>query len=205
MFSGIVHNCYPVCGLRKETGLHSIDIQVCQDLVKGLSIGASVAVAGVCLSATKVVENIVSFDVMKETLDVTTLGSLEVNSLVNVERSLKWGDEIGGHQVSGHIDTMGTVAEIERLSNNYRVTFSLPINWMDYIFNKGFIAINGCSLTVCNVRKKEGLFDIWLIPETLRRTTFKSLDIHSNVNIEIDRTTQIIVDTTRETLKSYRT
>lgn len=199
-----MYNCYPVCGVRKETGLHSIDVQMDQDLVEGLSLGASVAISGVCLSVTKVVERVVSFDVMQETLSVTTLGSLDVNSLVNVERSLKWGDEIGGHQVSGHIDAVATVVEVERLSNNHRMTLSLPLKWMDYIFNKGFIAINGCSLTVCNVRKKEGLFDIWLIPETLRRTTFAALDLQSQVNIEIDRTTQIIVDTTRETIESYR-
>ena len=169
-------------------------------MIADLAIGASVAVDGVCLSVTTIKSNKISFDIMQQTLEVTTLATLIKGSAVNVERSAKQGAEIGGHMISGHIDSIASIASIEEPENNRFVSYQLPARLMKYIFEKGFVSVNGCSLTVAKVDRKQHQFTVRYIPETLRVTTHGRKALGELVNIEIDRQTQTIVDTVERVL-----
>jgi riboflavin synthase len=120
---------------------------------------------------------------------------------VNIERAAKDGAEIGGHPLSGHIDCVCEIAEIQRPENNCVMTFQVPRAFVGYIFTKGYIGLNGTSLTVSNVDKKSATFQVWFIPETLRVTTFGEKKKGDKINLEIERGTQVIVDTVREFLE----
>jgi riboflavin synthase len=140
---------------------------------------------------------------MQQSLALTTLGRLAEGSTVNVERAARDGAEIGGHPLSGHVDVSATIAEIRRPDNNHVLRFALPAPWMRYVFAKGYVGVNGCSLTVAEAHREPGgagWFEVWLIPETLRMTTFADKAVGGAVHIEIDRSTQVVVDTVREAL-----
>ncbi len=130
---------------------------------------------------------------MQETLRLTTLGDLKPGDRVNFERAARIGDEIGGHLLSGHVHTTADIVAIDRPENNCTLEFEVPEAWARYIFSKGYIAINGCSLTIGEVRGNR--FNVYLIPETLRATIFGDVSVGDRVNIEIDSQTQTIVDT----------
>ena len=120
-----------------------------------------------------------------------------------MERAAREGVEIGGHPLSGHVDVSAQIAEIRRPDNNQVIRFALPAPWMRYVFAKGYIGVNGCSLTVAEARRERdgsGWFEVWLIPETLRMTTFGAKAVGSAVHIEIERSTQVVVDTVRDAL-----
>lgn len=141
----------------------------------------------------------ISFDLIKETLRLTNLDQLEVGSLVNIERAAKYGDEIGGHVVSGHIVTTAEIVKIFTSENNHQIWFSVHDKTvMKYILHKGFISIDGISLTVGEVVNNR--FCVHLIPETLERTTLGAKRLGDTVNIEIDPQTQAIVDTVERVL-----
>ena len=164
-------------------------------------VGASVAVDGVCLTVTRHdVAGQADFDVMQQSLALTTLAGLQLGSRVNVERAAKDGAEIGGHPLSGHVDVMARISHIRRPENNCVLRITVPARYMRYIFAKGYIAINGASLTVAEVDKREGAFEVWLIPETLRLTTFGEKREGDALNIEIERQTQVFVDTVRDAI-----
>lgn len=163
------------------------------ELIQGLTLGASVAHNGCCLTVTHIEQQLVSFDLMQETLNVTNLGLLNVGDYVNVERAAKFGDEIGGHAMSGHIMATAIVSAVNISENNHQVWFSVPTHLMKYIFAKGYIGIDGISLTIGEV--KDCCFNVNLIPETLQRTNLESRMINDVINIEIDPQTQAIVDT----------
>jgi riboflavin synthase len=201
MYTGIVQGKFPITHVEKRPGLHSLFIRLPEVLMLGLERGASVAMDGVCLTVAGLEGDAVRFDVMQETLNLTTLGGLDAGSLVNIERSAKAGVEIGGHMISGHVDTRAVVCRIERPENNYVIRFAVEPKWMRYVFSKGFLAINGCSLTVVNADKAAGEFEVWLIPETLALTTFGEKQVGDAVNIEVERQTQVIVDTITDLLK----
>lgn len=195
MFTGIVTGVFAVAALNAKPGLTSFSVELDPRHCEGLQIGASVSLSGVCMTVNQVDGRRAWFDAAAETLAKTTLGQLKVGARLNVERSAKVGAEVGGHAVSGHADGMCDVVAIERPENNCVLTFALPAGYARYVFNKGFIALNGCSLTVCDLDKSTGHFRVYLIPETLRMTTFGQLRTGDRVNFEIDRQTQIIVDT----------
>lgn len=195
MFSGIVQGTAEVIETRRESGLFTLKVQFPGVSLDGLVIGASVSLEGVCLTVVALDEDVCTFDVIQETLDRSTLGCLEIGSVVNFERSLRVGDEVGGHFVSGHIDVVGDVVAIDRFENNTIVWLSVPSAWCRYIFPKGYVALHGCSLTVAKVEKESSRFAVALIPETLRVTNLSSVKVSSKLNIEIDRATQAIVDT----------
>ncbi len=136
---------------------------------------------------------------IKESLELTNLGDCTVGSEVNFERAAKYGDEIGGHQVSGHISDCVTVKEVIYTENNCTVWFNLPTHLAQYIIPKGFVALNGCSLTIGDVTDTG--FNVHLIPETLTRTTFGQAKAGSRINLEIDPQTQAIVDTVNRYLE----
>ena len=197
MFTGIIKGKAEVISIEKRPGLVTFTFEFPDGFTASLARGASVSVDGVCLTAVHIEDRSVSFDVMQESLDRTTLNALTIGSKVNVERSARFGDEIGGHVLSGHVDCVAEVVAVERPENNYNITFRLPQRYLPYVFEKGYIAINGTSLTVARADRGAHTFAVSLIPETLRITTFAQLSVGARVNIEIDRQTQAIVDTVR--------
>ena len=198
MFTGIVQTTLAIQSIEKQPGLWTLQLDLPDNMLSGLSIGASVALNGACLTVTSIHENRVTFDVMMATLAITNLGSLEAGSLVNVERAAKFGDDIGGHQLSGHVFCVTDVVEIERPENNCIVWFAIPETAKPYIFNKGYIGLNGCSLTIAEV--KEDRFCVYLIPETLSITTYGKVNVGDKINLEIDSHTQATVDTVERLL-----
>lgn len=196
MFTGIVHGTAQVISIKKERKFHSYTINLSSLLSKNLKIGASVANNGCCLTVKFINHYEVVFDVILATLKSTNLGLLNVGDYVNIERSVKYGDEIGGHIISGHITNTAKISQIKKLNNNYILWLKInKISLMKYIFYKGFICIDGISLTIGEVNNNE--FCVNLIPETLFSTTIGCKKIGDLVNIEIDFYTQIIVDTTK--------
>lgn len=201
MFTGIVQGKAQVKLVEDMPQLKTLQVEFPAGSLDGLAIGASVAIQGVCLTVTGIKGATASFDVMGETLSKTTVSDWKQGSWVNFERSAKVADEVGGHQLSGHVDGLAKVLSIERPENNVIVSCQAPEHLRKFIFQKGFIALNGVSLTLNDVDSTKGTFDIWLIPETLRVTTFGTLSVGETINIEIDRTTQAIVETVERFLQ----
>jgi riboflavin synthase len=199
MFTGIVQGKGVVSDLYHRPGLVTLTVQM-EELAHELRTGASVSVSGVCLTATSVHDGFVAFDVMQETLDRTTLGALSVGDEVNIERSAKFGDEIGGHIVSGHVSGTANIIEIEKPENNWILKLETSPEIMEAIFPKGFVAIDGASLTVVDVR--DHTFTIHLIPETLARTTFEKKGPGDLVNVELDPHAVAIVQTVKRFLSA---
>lgn len=204
MFTGIVKGLGTVVSGEVVPGLARFVVELPAGYADGLAIGASVAVDGVCLTAVEIQGDRVTFDAMQETLQKTTLGSIKVGSRVNVERSYRVGDEVGGHVVSGHVSDTAKIVEINDGESSHMVRFSVRPEWMKYILPKGFVALDGCSLTIVDTDRGAGTFTVWLIPETLRMTTFGFKKTGDAVNVEIDSKTQAIVDTVESYLNAQR-
>jgi riboflavin synthase len=202
MFTGIVYGTFKVLELSHEEGIIRLAVELPLELTSKIELGSSISVDGVCLTVSKILENKVYFDVILETIRVTTLANLVLEDLVNIELSLSTQKEIGGHIVSGHIDCSAEISSIEKPDkNNSTLTFSIDNKWNKYIFQKGFIAVNGCSLTVGTVNKQESTFSIYLIPETIRRTNLGQKKVGDKVNIEVEKYTQVLVDTVENFLE----
>ncbi|MHC9237450.1 riboflavin synthase subunit alpha [Pseudooceanicola sp. 502str34] len=199
MYTGIVQATAPITGLTR-TGAHTtFEIDFPPGLTEELKIGGSVAVEGVCLSATSISGSKVTFDAMLATLERTNLGALQEGGMVNLERSAKMTDENGGHVVAGHVSCAAEVVEMVTEEPRAHISFRVPPEWAKYIFVRGFLAVNGCSLTVA---EQEGdVFTIYLIPETLRQTTFPRYQPGDRVNIEVDHQTMVTVDVMERTLE----
>jgi len=193
MFSGIVQNRAPVTIEARLSKLWVLSVPLTAKQREGLTIGASIALNGACLTVTRMEGDRAFFDVMMETLRVTNLSSLSDGDSVNVERAARFGDDIGGHLMSGHVHHRIPVVAIERPENNCIVWFGIDQEQRRYLFPKGYVGLNGCSLTIGEVR--EDRFNVFLIPETLTVTTFGEVSIKDLVNVEFDSHTQAIVDT----------
>jgi riboflavin synthase len=208
MFTGIVQGIATVRQLEDRPGLRSFTLAFPPGFAEGLAIGASVAVDGTCLTVTALrgqgaESGAADFDVMAQSLAMTTLAGLREGSAINVERAARDGAEIGGHPLSGHIDFMATLSQVRTPDNNRVLRIQVPAPWMRYVFAKGYIAVNGASLTVAEAgreRDGSGWFEVWLIPETLRMTTFGDKAVGDALNIEIERSTQVFVDTVRDAI-----
>lgn len=144
----------------------------------------SIAINGVCLTATNVDHNIIDFDVVPETLERSNLGALRPGEVVNVEYSLRVGDRVGGHFVYGHIDTTGEVLSRVREGQGERMRIAVPPQLERYVPDKAFISVDGVSVTVA--ASGPGWFEVALIPETLQRTTLGRRSVGDRVNLEID-------------------
>jgi riboflavin synthase len=205
MFTGIVQGIAQVRALQDRPGLRSFTLAFPEGFATGLAIGASVAVDGTCLTVTRLRgDDAADFDVMQQSLALTTLDTLAPGSRVNVERAAKDGAEIGGHPLSGHIDFQARVLEVREPENNRVLRIGVPAPWMRYVFAKGYIAVNGASLTVAEAQRESdgaGWFEVWLIPETLRQTTFGEKAPGAALNVEIERQTQVFVDTVRDAVE----
>lgn len=194
MFTGIVQGTAQIKAIIEKANFRTHVVEMPQEMLKGLQIGASVAHNGVCLTVTTIKDNLVSFDLMQETLKITNLGELKAGDFVNIERAMQMGTEIGGHILSGHVYCTADIVKRLPSENNLQIWFQLPNqDMMKYVLTKGFIAVDGISLTIGEVREQS--FCVNLIPETIHRTLIGKKDIGNKVNIEIDPQTQAIVDT----------
>ena len=201
MYTGIIQGLCEVVELTESPGAKSFVVEL-GELSENLQIGASVSIDGVCFTVTEIDGTRASFDAMAETLNKTTIGALKQGDRVNIERSAKMGDEIGGHPMSGHVSTTAEIVDIQEDGTNKSMTFKLDPTWMRFILSKGFIGIDGASLTVVNAQANEGTFEVHFIPETLQKTRFGSKQVGDQVNIEIDHQTQVIVETTERVLNN---
>lgn len=197
MFTGIVQGLGVIQSIEEGDGIITFSV-VCPD-TQDLIIGASVAIDGVCLTATSINGDLVTFDVIPETMERTTLGERIADDNVNIERSLRYGDEVGGHLLSGHIIGRGLVTYSESVGEGAQLKIKAPPAIQKYIQTKGYIGIDGISLTLGEVVDNE--FDLHIIPETLRLTTLGSKQAGDAVNIEIDSTTMMIVETVERIIK----
>lgn len=193
MFTGIVQGVGKIIQIIDKDKLRSFKIELPKHLMQNLQIGASIANDGCCLTLTGFGDNWVLFDIMQETLSITTLGNKKVGDYINIERSAKYGDEVGGHIMSGHVACTAKITQIIKTETNCTMVIEIPSPFQKYILYKGFIGIDGASLTIGKINDNQ--FSIHLIPETLAITTLKDKKEGDKVNIEIDSQTQAIVDT----------
>jgi len=201
VFTGIVQGHCQVVDITMDGGVMQLSVDM-GSLADGLELGASIAHNGVCLTASEIgAGGVVRCDVIGETLAVTNLDQVEVGEHINIERSLRFGDEIGGHILSGHIAGTVTVAEVEVDDRNRTVWFDVDPNHMPNLMLKGFVALDGASLTISRVDRERSQIAVSLIPETLERTTFGEAEVGDLVNIELDAQTQAIVHTVKELLQ----
>jgi riboflavin synthase len=199
MFTGIVQGLCSVVAVDEQQALRRLAIDL-GHLGAGLELGASVAVNGTCLTVTAVEAGTARFDVISETLQRTNLGRLEAGSMVNVERSFRVGDEIGGHIVSGHVSGVAEVVRVDTGPNERNVYLRVPEGLMKYLTMKGFVALDGASLTIARLDAEASEIAVCLIPETIGRTTLGSVGTGDRVNLEVDQQTQTIVETVERLL-----
>ena len=186
MFTGIVEGIGKVERISKNTKNRSA-IQLTVNLgkyAKGLKIGQSVALNGVCLTATKLSKSNCIFEMIEETTKKTDLGNLKPGSIVNIERSLKAGERLEGHFVLGHVDGVGIIKKIQNKSKEVQIWFEIPKILSKYVVKKGSIAVDGISLTVVDVKKN--LASVCLIPHTIEVTNFRTKNVGDKLNIETD-------------------
>ena len=199
MFTGIVQGMGRVVHIETVEGVCRLTVDLGPH-AEGLEVGASVANNGTCLTVSDVDDSTVRFDVIAETMQLTNLGSLSVGDPVNIERSLRFGDELGGHVLSGHVSGTATVGEIVADGDNRTMWFDVDESLTPYLLWKGWVAIDGASLTISAVDRGDHRIAVSLIPETLMRTTLGLVGVGDPVNIEIDAHTQAIVHTVRDLL-----
>ncbi len=183
MFTGIIQHVGRIQSIRSAGAGKSLTIEL-GPVASGLSLGDSVAVDGVCLTATTINGETASFDVVSESLSRTTLGKLQTVSKVNLERAMAADGRFDGHIVQGHVDGLATVSEIRRGELSWEITFKAPAEILNLMIPKGSVAIAGVSLTLASVTTRG--FSIAVIPATLRETTLAELTVGQQVNIETD-------------------
>lgn len=195
MYTGITQGLFPVSEVNKHAEIISFKVKLNELLLKNLVIGASVSVDGICLTVVAIENDLVSFDVIDETCRKTTLSSIYKDQLVSIERSAVIGAEIGGHAMYGHIYGMGEIVTRQTNQDNLQLSIACTPEMMQYIFEKGFIGVNGSSLTVNAVDLKSNTFTINLIPHTLAVTDFANKKIGDKVNLELDANIITMVET----------
>jgi len=183
MFTGIIEECGQVQALQIAGSVLRLSIKadkVCRDV----QIGDSISVDGVCLTVVGLKENVVSFDVIRQTSGLTTLKNIKIGDCVNCERALKVGDRVGGHFVTGHIDCMGVIRSKKQVRGNWEFGIGLSAEFLKFALKKGSVAIDGISLTIADV--KRGMLFVCVIPHTLKMTTLGRKTVGKKVNIELD-------------------
>ncbi len=199
MFSGIVQSLGTIVSIDEASEIVTLEVQASEDFTKGLKVGDSVAVDGVCLTLTKSESDRMFFDAVPETLNKTIIKSYKKETKVNLEPSLRLNDSVGGHIVSGHIHTTGHINQVEIHGDAKDIVIDAGADWGKFLFEKGYIGINGCSITLGEIT--EGRFIVHLIPETLRATNLDNLVYGDKVNLEFDQNTITIVETTERILR----
>ncbi|WP_105259090.1 riboflavin synthase subunit alpha [Pseudoalteromonas sp. T1lg88] len=204
MFTGIVQCQAQVQSKTLTNGVQRLVLAVPSKYLQNLELGASIAVNGCCLTVVEYDADAgalgsVQFDVIDETLALTNLGLLECGDKVNFERSMTFGSELGGHIVSGHIHCVGSLIERIDTQDNCRMHIAMDAKWREYVLYKGFISVNGASLTVGELSEQG--FWLHLIPETLAITNLGQMVAGTEINIEVDQQTYTIVQTVQRYLK----
>ena len=202
MFSGIVQTIGKIESIKDKNHIKTIRIETNGDYLEDIAIGQSVSVDGVCLSLVKKNNEYCEFEAVEETINRTTLGSYKQGTKVNLEKSLKFGDTVGGHFVSGHIHTRGRIVEVELVGESKNILVEIEEKWIKYLTEKGYISVNGASITIGKVSKNT--FYVHLIPETLKTTNLDELIYDNYVNLEFDQATIAIVDTTERLINQKR-
>lgn len=195
MFTGIVQTKLPIRQIDEREDFATLTLAFPPALREGLNIGASVAINGTCLTVRTITGELVSFDAIAQTLKVTNLGRLRAGDVVNIERAARFGDEIGGHVLSGHIMDQVTVLDVQDSAHNRVVWMQRPAHLAPFLLDKGYVALNGCSLTIAEVQHDR--FAVYLIPETRDVTTFGEVVTGDRINLEVDAQTQAVVETVR--------
>jgi riboflavin synthase len=179
MFTGIIEE------IGKVYSINAYDLTVeCNKVLENSNIGDSISTSGVCLTIIKIKNNKITFDLSEETINKTFFGKEQEISYLNLERSATLESRLGGHLVEGHVEGTGICREIEKLKESTVVTFEVSSKLIDNMIEKGYVTIDGTSLTVNEINKN--LFKVSFIPHTLKETTFKNLKINQYVNIETD-------------------
>ena len=202
MFSGIVQGKGKILKIVSKKNHISLEIESPKNFNKKLKKGASISVNGICLTSLDDGEKSLKFDVINETLSKTNISIASRGSLVNLERSITASTEIGGHLMSGHIHFAGKVEKVLTKNTNKDIQIKFPKKYKEYIFEKGYIGVNGCSLTLGKINSDS--FFVHLIPETLSVTNLNTLKKGSLVNIEIDQNTIAIVETVKNSLAAQK-
>lgn len=185
MFTGLVQSLGKVRSIERATDSAVFTFDAPNFLVDVMK-GASIAVNGVCLTAIDLGSDYFTVDVMVQTLKLTSLGSLQVGSLVNLELAARVSDRLGGHIVQGHVDGVGTIAAKSQGEKWLKVDITIPVHLMKYLQPQGSISVDGVSLTVGELNDEINQVTVWLIPETLEKTNLGSHQIGAPVNIEVD-------------------
>ncbi len=204
MFTGIVQGVAKIKSVQKHNDIVRFGVVFPTGALAGVRQGASISLNGCCLTVTGFTDREATFDLVPETIARTMFNLVGEGDIVNFERSLAFGDEVGGHVLSGHVDVVAELLSVESLDWSRVVTFKVPPAWTKYLFTKGYVAVQGASLTLTSVDKEKGVFTISLIPETLAKTTFGEMCAGAHVNIEVDRTTQVVVDTVERMMRDLK-
>lgn len=186
MFTGIIEGLGSIVMFDKKTNNRSAAIMKIKlnKIAKGLKVGDSVAINGVCLTAVNISKGITEFEMIGETIKKTNLGSLERGDQVNIERSLKVGERLEGHFVLGHVDGVGIISKIEKQTNQVQIWIKIPKELSKHVIKKGSITVDGISLTI--VDKLKDQFSVSIIPHTMQVTNLGYKKIGDKVNIETD-------------------
>ena len=184
MFNGIIYNTGKIKLIKKN--INSIDIAIETNLkFTGKDLGSSISCNGVCLTITKIQGKLINFYISKETLDRSNFRSIKKNQIINLEKSLSYGQKISGHFTQGHVDTIANIEKIIFLDKTWLIRFKIPDKKFNkFIVEKGSISINGVSLTISKVINS--FFEVNIIPHTLQTTNLKNLKINDVVNVELD-------------------
>ena len=184
MFTGLVQDVASIRAI--DRGEDSSILTIETQLAQSMSVGDSISINGVCLTATRIVSNLITVDVMVQTLKLSNLGRVEVGARVNAELATRVDARLGGHIVQGHVDGVAKIVANEPGEKWQRFAISIPGNLLKYVVNQGSICVDGVSLTVGNVEDSLHEVTMWLIPETLAKTTLGSKSVGDDVNIEVD-------------------
>ena len=198
MFTGIVQSKARLIRKTLSQEGDRLEIEVPKGFNEDLKEGASISVNGVCLTVTECSKERIAFDVIQETLRATNLGDLNETSELNIERSLKFGDEVGGHILSGHV-CCACNASLNKRDGEIEIIVDKPQGWGDYIIPKGYVALNGVSLTVGKVTKEN--FSVFLIPETVKSTNLLSVEEGAKLNLEVDQSVMALYEKEMKILK----
>jgi riboflavin synthase alpha subunit len=183
MFSGIVNSTKEITNIIASASKKTIEIFLGEEITT-INIGDSVAVNGVCLTVTRINQQAASFDIVPQTLQITNLDALAIGNKVNIEFSLRYGAPVGGHMVQGHVDCTILIQAIEQNGDEWRVFFQLPPAYKNLLIEKGFIALDGMSLTVQSISEEH--FMVVLIPHTRQVTIANNYKVGTRVNFEVD-------------------
>jgi len=201
MYTGIVQGQGRVASLTPTVSGLQIALRMPHALLRDLQIGASVSVDGVCLSVVTIDGDLVAFDAINATLDRTNLGDRRVGEVVNIERSARQGDENGGHAMYGHVSDTARISSIQLEGPRAHVELHVRDPWSRYLFPRGFLSINGCSLTLAEADADRGYCRVNLIPETIRVTGLFQYKVGDRLNIEVESQTQVLVDVIERVLE----